>query len=97
MFVLRKFRFLSVLKTFLQALENTEHGPYLNLLNVFAFGTFTSLFQNSQNLPQVLFLNMDFIDLKSIASILQVSDAMTRKLRLLTVLFSTITISLKLH
>ena len=36
-----------------QALENTEYGPFLNLLNVFAYGTFTSLIQNSQNLPQV--------------------------------------------
>jgi len=51
----------------IQALENTEHGPYLNLLNVFAYGTFTSLLQNSENLPQV-------------------SEAMARKLRLLTVI-----------
>ena len=41
--------------------------------------------------------SLNYNDLKSQASILQVSDAMTRKLRLLTVLFSTITISLKLH
>jgi len=51
----------------IQALENTEHSPYLNLLNVFAYGIFTSLFQNSENLPQV-------------------SEAMARKLRLLTVI-----------
>jgi len=37
----------------IQALENTEHAPYLNLLNIFAYGTFSSLLQNASNLPKV--------------------------------------------
>ena len=57
MFVFKKKRLIKVK----QALENTEHGPYLNLLNVFAYGTFTSLLQNSENLPQVLFLKKNCI------------------------------------
>ena len=49
-----------------QDLMNTPHGPYLTLLNIFAFGTFRNLSESVEPLPEV-------------------TEAMTRKLRLLTV------------
>jgi len=50
----------------IQDLMNTPHGPYLTLLNIFAFGTFKNLSESVEPLPEV-------------------SEAMSRKLRLLTV------------
>ena len=52
--------------TLFQDLMNTPHGPYLTLLNIFAFGTFKNLSESVEPLPEV-------------------SEAMSRKLRLLTV------------
>ena len=37
----------------IQDLTNTPHQPYLTLLNIFAFGTFKSLSETTQPLPEI--------------------------------------------